>query len=453
MRIPKSRSHRRSAILAGLLVPGLFLATAASAYTRNAQVAVTSETLVSLTFDDGIQDQYDNARPLLNDRGMKGTFYINSSRIGTGNYMSGQAITQLAADGHEIGGHTIDHADLPTLAPDDQKRTICNDRVALLNLGFAVRNFAYPFGNTDASARQAVADCGYNSARTVGGVVSPGSCSGCPYAETVPPVDAFRTATPDSVKTTTTLNTLKASVTNAEQNGGGWVALVLHHVCDGCGDEYAVSPALLGSFLDWLADRRSAGTRVVTVDEVIGGTTQPGVAGPVQPPAPDGNLVRNYSLESATSNKTPVCFQLGGFGTNTFSWARVTDAHTGTYAQQVTVTAHTSGDRKLVTKQDTGDVCSVPAAAGRTYKISSWYRGSWPAASQVRITLYHRNAAGAWIYWTSAPVLPAAGGWAKTPVYTTPALPAGSTALSFGVAIAGVGTLVVDDYSVQDTAA
>jgi peptidoglycan/xylan/chitin deacetylase (PgdA/CDA1 family) len=449
---PKPRSPRTPLLAAGLLLSTFVLATGVLTSTQQADAAVTGETLVSLTFDDGTQDQYDHARPLLSAHNMKGTFYINSGRLGTTGFMSEQAVQQLAADGHEIGGHTLVHADLATLPPDDQKRTICNDRVALLKLGLTVRNFAYPFGSSDATSRQSTADCGYNSARTVGGIVSPTSCTGCRYAETIPPADLYQTSTPDSVKTTTTLDNLKSYVTNSEQHGGGWVALVIHHVCDGCGDDYAISPALLASFLDWLATRSATGTRVVTVDDVIGGGTKPGVPGPQLPPPADGNLVQNPSLESTSSNGTPTCFQLGGFGTNTFSWTRVSDAHTGTYAQQVSVTGYTNGDRKLVTKQDAGTSCAVPAVPGHTYQLSSWYKGAWGTGTQVRITLYYRNSAGAWIYWTSAPLLAAATDWTKTPAYTTPALPAGSSALSFGVAIAGLGTLITDDYSVQDTA-
>jgi peptidoglycan/xylan/chitin deacetylase (PgdA/CDA1 family) len=437
----------------GLLTTSVLLVTAQPGHAEQVRTAALGETLVSLTFDDGTQDQYDNARPLLNSHGMKGTFYINSGRLNTAGYMTKQSVQQLATDGHEIGGHTIGHSDLATLSADDQKRAVCNDRVTLLNLGLAVRNFAYPFGSSNASAEQAVADCGYNSARTVGGVKSPGSCNGCPLAETTPPGGLYSTITPDSVKTTTTLTDLKKYVTNAEQSGGGWVALVIHHVCDGCGDSYAISPATLGAFLDWLAPRSASGTRVATVDEVIGGGTKPGVPGPALPPPPDGNLVQNPSLESAAANGTPTCFQLGGYGTNTFSWARVTDAHTGTYAEKVTVTALTSGDRKLVTKQDDSTTCTVPTQPGHTYNLSAWFKGTWDAGVEVRMVIYYRNAAGAWVYWTSAPRLTQTGNWTKTPVFTTPPLPAGSTALSYGVAIGGLGTLFTDDYLVTDTAA
>ena len=82
----------------------------------------------------------------------------------------------LQSDGNEIGGHTVSHADLPTLDADEQKRQVCNDRVALLNQGFTVGNFAYPYGDANLTTKQTVASCGYNSARGVGDVVSPGTC-------------------------------------------------------------------------------------------------------------------------------------------------------------------------------------------------------------------------------------------------------------------------------------
>jgi len=48
----------------------------------------------------------------------------------------------------------------------------------------------------------------------------------------------------------------------AEQNGGGWVQIVLHDRCaTNCtGDEYSTTPALLDAFVvDWLEPRASNG--------------------------------------------------------------------------------------------------------------------------------------------------------------------------------------------------
>jgi hypothetical protein len=62
----------------------------------------------------------------------------------------------------------------------------------------------------------------------------------------------------------------------AEQNGGGWVQLVFHHLCDQC-DAYSITPANFGALLDWLQPRAAAGTTVMTTAEVIGGAVQPPV--------------------------------------------------------------------------------------------------------------------------------------------------------------------------------
>jgi hypothetical protein len=183
---------------------------------------------------------------------------------------------------------------------------------------------------------------------------------------------------------------------------------------------------------------------------VIGGTLKPGVNGPPLTPPTSGNLVQNPSLESATSG-LPACFQFGGYGTNTFVWTRSTDAHTGTASQKLDVTSWTSGDRKLVTKQDT-NTCAPIATPGHTYTASVWYKGTWAAGVEVKLTLYYRTSAGTWAYWTSGPALAATGTWTKTPAFTSPAAPAGATGLSVGLSLAGTGTIYTDDYNITDPA-
>jgi len=440
---PAGPARRRRWIRPVAMGSTLALAGALSLAVAVGPAAAAPTTVVSLTFDDGTADEFTNARPLLQARGMPATFYVNSTRIGSGpTYMSLQNLQTLAAEGHEIGGHTLTHANLPTLGADDAAREICNDRVALLGMGFDVRTFAYPFGASSAAVQATVQNCGYNAARGVGGLLRPGGCSGCPTSVAVPPPAPYYIPTPDSVRTTTTLAQLQGMVTQAENGGGGWVPLVFHHVCDGCDATYSTSPALLESFLDWLALRAPNGTTVKTVHQVVGGALQPGVPGPVAPGPPGG--VQNSSLEAATGS-VPTCFQLGGFGTSTVTWTRTTDAHSGTYGERVDVTAFTSGDRKLVTKQDAG-TCAPGVQGGSTYTLGIWYRGSWASAVPVKLSVYLRNGAGVWSYWTTGPAVAASSGWSQATL-TTPAVPSGSTAISFGLSLAGVGWVVTDDYS------
>ncbi len=233
-------------------------------------------TVVSLTFDDGTADQYDNARPLLAEHDLPATFFLSSGRLDATGYLTVDQVRTLAAEGHEIGGHTVDHATLTELTAEERRRQVCQDRNSLREHGFQVSSFAYPHGAEDADARSLVADCGYDSARDVGGLVSPGTCEGCDHAETLPPRDPYAVRTPDSADAETGLATLQRYVTQAEAHGGGWVPLVFHRVCDPCATEahaaLAVTPDTLDRFLVWLGDRAAThGTTVATVHDALAG--------------------------------------------------------------------------------------------------------------------------------------------------------------------------------------
>jgi hypothetical protein len=65
----------------------------------------------------------------------------------------------------------------------------------------------------------------------------------------------------------TTLAEAKRYVTGAVENGGGWVQIYTHHVCDCPEDEYSVAPGLLGQFLGWLAAQPEV--KVETVADVL----------------------------------------------------------------------------------------------------------------------------------------------------------------------------------------
>jgi hypothetical protein len=151
---------------------------------------------------------------------------------------------------------------------------VCDDRARLLQLGYEATSFAYPFGATDTTAKQIVQECGYSSGRGVGGIRSPGyGCNSCPTAESVPPGDVWEIATPQSVQSDTTLAMLQNYVTQAENNGGGWVPILFHRVCSGCASN-AVSVSTFTAFADWLSKRPST-TAVRTVHEVVGGQVGP----------------------------------------------------------------------------------------------------------------------------------------------------------------------------------
>ncbi len=399
-----------------------------------------ASTIVSLTFDDTLADQY-QVGAIAEARGMRAVFYINSPRLDTAGYLTRAQAIDLQIRGHEIGGHTLSHVHLPAVPEDEARAQICNDRAALLDGGFAVTSFAYPFGDDSAAVQRIVDDCDYNNARDVGGLQSP-TCPSCPWSNPVPPANVFQIRTYDSVQTDTPLAAIQQQVLDAEQHGGGYVPIVFHHVCDGC-DSNAVSPAVLAQFLDWLA-ARAPSTQVATVQEAIGGGVQPAMRYP--DPNSGANLARNPSLEAdADTNQVPDCWQRGGFGTNTATYTLVSDASDGVRAQQITITSLSSGGRRLVTAQDTG-VCAPPVTAGHSYRITAFYKSD----VQPRLTVYYRNASGAWGWFAESALLPTSATYRQA-TYTTPAIPSGATAISFGLGIFAVGTITIDQHTLVDT--
>ena len=410
--------------------------------------AASARTIVSLTFDDGLTQS--PVRDILRNHGMKGTFYVNANLIGSGGgYLTKAELDALYADGNEIAGHTTNHVNLATLSDAAQRTAICGD-LQTLNTWYPnqIRSFAYPFASTGPNTQSIVAaGCPgvgtYSSARSVGGIVSGNQCTGCATAESIPPGNPYYINTPESILSTTTLDQIKALVTQAESTGGGWVPLVFHSVCNGC-STYSVTAATLDAFLTWLQARESNLTYVRTVHQVMSGD----LPAPPPPPPLGPNQLLNPSLElDQDANGLADCWQRDGYGTNTATSARTTDAHTGSFAERLQITAYSSGDRKLLPTLDAGQAsggCAPTVVAGASYALGAWYK----ATTAVVPVLFYRNSGGAWLYWRDGPLLPASASWAQMTYYSG-AVPAGAQAISFGIVLDSVGTLTTDDYSMR----
>ena len=141
----------------------------------------------------------------------------------------------------------------------------------------------------------------------------------------------------------------------------------------------------------------------------------------------------------------PACFDTAGFGTNSVTYARVADAHSGSYGERLTLTSWTDGDAKLAPLMDLGG-CSSQVASGRNYEVSAWYKSD----VDVFCTLFKRNAIGQWTYWTHGPRIAPASEWTRA-AWISPTPPVDASAVSFGLTIDSVGTLTTDDYGFVDT--
>jgi peptidoglycan/xylan/chitin deacetylase (PgdA/CDA1 family) len=286
------RFHRRP----GKLIAFAFALTLGWAVSAGASPAA-ADTTVSLTFAGGIDNQY-QARQILADHNMDGTFYVNSGRIGSAGRMTWQQVNQLAADGNEIGGQTVDNPFLTGLSPTELQHQICDDRTALINRGFAPVSFAYPRGSADAdaAAQAQVQACGYASGRGDTGLGAVGQ-----KAETIPPQNPSLIRTRGTVDSGNSVAALENWVLEAEAQGNAWLPMAFANICDPavttCSGSY-IRPQDLDLFLDWLQTRslNASPTNVKTVRKVMTGTDQP-------PPPPFQGLAVSLTFTSAIANQ------------------------------------------------------------------------------------------------------------------------------------------------------
>jgi peptidoglycan/xylan/chitin deacetylase (PgdA/CDA1 family) len=438
-----SAIHPRRRLVAQVSATVVLALAAALSIVAPAHAAI-SPTVVSLTFDDGNADTV-AAAPVMNAAGMYGTYYTNSGTIGLPGYQTRADLSSLFAAGNEIAGHSVSHPDLTTLASDEAKRQICLDRDTLLGWGFPIQSFAYPFAATNASIDALAQACGYNSARNLGDIQSRFGCAGCDYAESIPPAKPYELAALDEADNTWTLADLKSTVTNAQNNGGGWVILTFHHICSNNCDSLSVSPTLFSQFVSWLSTQSANGTTVKTVAQVIGGTTKPAV---VVPPATSSASVTNPSFETINpTTNLPNCWAQAGYGTNTATYTTVSPGHTGNVAARLTMSAYTDGDSKVMPMLDLGS-CSPSAIPGTSYQLGAWYTST----TNTQFEVYLRTTTGGWIYWDASPYFAPATAWTAASWVTQP-VPAGYDGIDFSLTLFSVGTLTTDDYSITNNAA
>lgn len=158
-------------------------------------------------------------------------------------------------------------------------------------------------------------------------------------------------------------------------------------------------------------------------------------------PTPTGpELVSNGSLEAGTP--LPTCFARSGWGTEG-TWESVAGRNSAK-AVAVTIAGYQAGDRKLLQAESTE--CAPKVQAGKSYRLSVWYRSTAP----TNLTVFRHSPAG-WSYWGELKTAPASTDWAELRA-DTPAMPADTDAITFGLSLAQDGTLVTDDYSARELA-
>jgi peptidoglycan/xylan/chitin deacetylase (PgdA/CDA1 family) len=232
---------------------------------------INVETVVSLTFDDQYEDQWLYSVPLIAANNMTATYYVitSDSDNNYGCCMTWAQLDTLAAQGNDVGGQTIDHPDLTTLTEAQMSQELCGSRQDMINNGIPdPESMAYPFGDYNSTVESVAQQCGWNNARVGGGISDSNTTPTAPYVETIPPQNpyAIRTIAVDGASPEN-LSDLESFVTAASANGGGWLPITFHDVCDANASDYSdcmskygsIQDTIFGQFLSWLAAAGQSG--------------------------------------------------------------------------------------------------------------------------------------------------------------------------------------------------
>jgi peptidoglycan/xylan/chitin deacetylase (PgdA/CDA1 family) len=121
--------------------------------------------MVTFCFDDGKASDYEKAFPYLQRKGIRATYFQCTSRIGQAGYCTSAQLAEMAAAGHEIGSHTVTHANLATLTEEQMIAELKNSKLAIQTItGYPCRTLGIPDGQYNDYALQMLAGF-YEAAR------------------------------------------------------------------------------------------------------------------------------------------------------------------------------------------------------------------------------------------------------------------------------------------------
>jgi peptidoglycan/xylan/chitin deacetylase (PgdA/CDA1 family) len=131
------------------------------------------EPMVALTFDDGYDDFYANAFPVLNHYGFSATVFLPTGHVGgtdeweqegasVKRLLTWGEVEEMAAAGIEFGSHTVSHLDVRQASEEIIAKELAQAKGEIeQHVGAGVVSFAYPYGYCRPEMPKLLAEAGY----------------------------------------------------------------------------------------------------------------------------------------------------------------------------------------------------------------------------------------------------------------------------------------------------
>ncbi len=121
---------------------------------------------VVVTFDDGTEDTFDYACPILIRYRIPATIFLIAQNVGKPNSLNQDQIRTMATQGISFGSHTLNHAYLPSLSLTHAQVELFKSKQILGSLGLTVDTLSYPGGGFTAEVACLAKEAGYRAACT-----------------------------------------------------------------------------------------------------------------------------------------------------------------------------------------------------------------------------------------------------------------------------------------------
>lgn len=119
---------------------------------------------ITVTFDDGLLDNYTTAFPILKELGLKAFFFVLAGKLDQSGYVSSLQIKEMSEAGMVIGSHGMSHKFLTDLSDEQLHYELSESkRILESSLGFEIGHLSIPRGFADKRIIDKAREIGYEA--------------------------------------------------------------------------------------------------------------------------------------------------------------------------------------------------------------------------------------------------------------------------------------------------